>query len=259
MRDIVLERRIGLSFEGLSRTSGLRHCFSTQARDGSGNVSMSGGRNVQDALAQREYLAQRLGTTAADFVVGGQTHSNGFQWVNASHRGQGGTTPETVLPNTDALLTQTPGLPLFTVVADCAAVLLYTTSPKPTLAVAHAGWKGLRDGVLTKVVASMQKQAKADAAQIYAGISPCIGLFSFEVGEEVVQAAPSCRSIRLDGQWHVDLAGWANDQLSEAGLEQPHIEASGLDTYERTDLFFSHRRDGEKAGRMGLLAMLEEI
>jgi YfiH family protein len=258
MRDTVLERRIGLSFEGLSRTSGLRHCFSTQARDGSGNVSMSGGRNIQDALAQREFLAQRLGTTAKKIVVGGQIHSDGYRWVDASHCGRGATTPETVLPNTDALLTQTPGVPLFTVVADCAAVLLYTGSPKPTLAIAHAGWKGLRDNILTKVVASMTKQGEAAPAQILAGISPCIGLYSFEVGEEVAQAAPSCRTVRLDGKWHVDLAGWANDQLRDAGLEQPHIEASGLDTYERTDLFFSHRREGETAGRMGLLAMLEE-
>ena len=69
--------------------------------------------------------------------------------------------------------------------------------------------------------------------------------------------APEARRVKVDGHWHVDLPGWAHDQLEAAGFSRERIEASGLDTADRSDLFFSHRRDGGDTGRMGLFAVLQ--
>jgi purine-nucleoside/S-methyl-5'-thioadenosine phosphorylase / adenosine deaminase len=257
MREDYRDGRIGLAFEGISRKGGLRHVFTTRDRQGQGNLSLSGGRDRDAALAERATWSNWLAVDAPDWVVGGQVHGAEIAVVDASDRGRGALDPAQVIAETDGLITVVPGLPLYVAAADCAAVLLYAPGPTPAVAVLHAGWRGLAAGVLSAGVAKLAEASGAESNAIMAGIAPCIGLNNFEVGPEVCEVAPEVRRVQFDGQWHVDLAGWANDQLRDAGLTQGHIEVSGLDSMERPDLFFSHRRDGEQTGRMGLIAVLE--
>ena len=258
MREIQAGGRKFLAFEQLARTSGLRHAFTTRDREGGGNLSLSGGRDRDAALAERLLLSRVVAVDPHDWVVGGLVHGSTVTVVNESHRGRGATEADDVIPKSDALLTATRGLPLFTAVADCAAVLLYAPGEDAAMATVHAGWRGLQAGVLGEAVEALQRTIGRDPATYLAGISPCIGLNSFEVGEEVSDLAPDTRRVRLHGRWHVDLPGWAHDQLHDAGLPFGSIEVSGLDTADRADLFFSHRRDGADTGRMGLLAVLED-
>ena len=255
MRDDPIQGRIALSFERMNRLGGIRHVFSTRDKHGKGNVSLSGNRDQPLALAERAFWSTAIGVDGSSLVVGGQVHGNACRWVGMEEKGRGAISPDDVLAQTDALLTKEPQLPLYSAVADCAAVLFFAPGVDPMLGLAHAGWRGLHAGILTKVCAELSS-AEADLAQVYAGVSPCIGLHSFGVGEEVADLAPANRRVKLDGQWHVDLAGWAHHQLAEAGLHPSHIETAGLDTADRADLFFSHRRDGEETGRMALFATL---
>lgn len=263
MHEIVFAGRVALAFEGLSRRPQLRHVFTTRGRAGgpaaadpsAGNVSLSRG-DAPAVLAERRFWSAALGVQAEDWVVGGQCHGARVVQVGERERGRGATDCRRVVPGADGLSTVTPGLPLYVSVADCAAVLLFAPGRQPAIAVAHAGWRGLRDGILLRAVESVCAAAGLSPAGVEAGVSPCIGLNHFQVGDEVAAHAPGRRRVRLGGRWHVDLAGWASDQLLDAGLAQGRIEVSGLDTYERADLFFSHRRDGEKTGRMGLVAAL---
>ncbi len=252
--------RVGLAFPGLSRLPFLRHVFTTRdpapERSGGGNLSLSGGRDREAALAERRFWSAWIDARAEDWVVGGQVHGAGVQVVDAAARGRGALDPATVLPETDALVTAERGLPLYVAVADCAALLLAAPGPRPALAVIHAGWRGLQAGIVAGAVDALCRTAGTGAGALLAGISPCIGVAHFAVGEEVARTVPERRRLRLAEGWHVDLAGWANDLLLAAGLPQAGIEAAGLDTFERADLFFSHRRDGPETGRMGLLAML---
>ncbi|TAH38499.1 MAG: laccase domain-containing protein [Planctomycetota bacterium] len=268
MREIARDGRVGLAFESLVRRPELVHVFTTrgQAQEAgprtpgkdapaaptcSGNLSLSGGRDRQAALAERRFWSAWLDLHPEDWVVGGQVHGARIAAVGEGERGRGASDPAGAIPGTDGLVTTIPGLPLYTAVADCAAVLLLRPGRAPALGLIHAGWRGLRDGVLRQAAAAM-----GEPDEVLAGISPCIGLLHFEVGEEVAEHAPPRRRIRYRDRWHVDLAGWANDQLLQAGLRQAHVEVSGLDTFERPDLFFSHRRDGPDTGRMGLVAAL---
>lgn len=257
MRELHCEERIGLAFEGLSREGAVRHVFTTRDREGGGNLSLSGGRDRGAALAERAFWSEQLQLAATDWVVGGQVHGAQIAVVGDEHRGAGASDPAAVVPDTDGLITQQPGLPLYVAVADCAAVLIHAPGPRPTLGVFHAGWRGLKEGILTQAVAKMAELSEGGPASFHAGIGPCIGLTHFEVGAEVAEAAPSSRKVQFGERWHVDLAGWAHDQLQDAGLVLGNIEVSGLDTAELPRLFFSHRRDGEGAGRMGLIAALE--
>lgn len=257
MRELHCEERIGLAFEGLSREGAVRHVFTTRDREGGGNLSLSGDRDRSAALTERAFWSGQIDLTPSDWVVGGQVHGAQIAVVGDEHRGAGATDPAAVVPETDGLITQQPGLPLYVAVADCAAVLIHAPGPKPTLGVFHAGWRGLKAEILAQGVAKIAELSGGDPADFHAGIGPCIGLTHFEVGPEVAEVAPSSRRVQFVDQWHVDLAGWAHDQLQDAGLTLGNIEVSGLDTAELPRLFFSHRRDGDKAGRMGLIAALE--
>jgi len=258
MREWIQSGRRALVFEALGRRPELRHLFTTRDRNGGGNTSLSGGRDREKALQERSFWSSALGVSSADLVVGELVHGRNVARVGEAHRGRGARGPAAVLPATDGLITACRGLPLFLPVADCAAVLLFAPGEAPVLGVAHAGWRGLRVGILSALVEAMEEPAGMPPSAWLAGISPAIGLTHFEVGDEVAAAAPPSRRVRLQGRTHVDLAGWAHDQLREAGLAPGNIEAAGLDTAERADLFFSHRRDGEPTGRMGLLAVLAD-
>lgn len=275
MRELSRDGRVALQFESLARRPELRHLFTTrgQARESgprsvrkdapavpdlSGNLSLSGGRDREAALRERRLWSQWLAVAPEDWVAGGQVHGAHVTPVGAAQRGSGALDPAAVIRASDGLATTTRGLPLYVAVADCAAALLLAPGREPGLALAHAGWRGLRDGVLAAAVTALARASGRPAGEFLAGISPCIGLLHFEVGDEVAEHAPDRRRIRYQDRWHVDLSGWANDQLVDAGLVQRNIEVSGLDTYERPDLFFSHRRDGDGTGRMGLIAVLAE-
>lgn len=256
MRENQCDGRIGLAFEGLSRGGAVKHVFTTRDREGGGNLSLSGGRDQDAARRERAFWSEQIGVASADWVVGGQVHGANIAVIDDSHRGSGALDPSGVIANTDGLITQTRGLPMYVAAADCAAVMIHAPGSQQALAVVHAGWRGLAAGILGNAVMQLATLSGRDPREFLAGVGPCIGLTHFEVGEEVAEQAPASRRVRFADRWHVDLAGWAHDQLQEAGMMLGNIEASGLDTAELPRLFFSHRRDGDGAGRMGLIAAL---
>ena len=92
-----------------------------------------------------------------------------------------------------------------------------------------------------------------------AGIGPAIGRCCYEVGPEVVcavAAATPARGTALydplpHGKAMLDLTSAIVAQLTAAGLDPAQIAGAGLCTACRTDLFYSHRREGEPTGRNG--------
>lgn len=163
-------------------------------------------------------------------------------------------------PVADAAVTVTPGRVLCIMTADCLPVLLVDEAAT-VLGLAHAGWRGLASGVLENTLAALKQRGPAGTSW-RAWIGPAIGQAAFEVGDEVrhafvehdAQAASCFEPGRSAGKWQADLAGLAMLRLKRAGVAQ--VEASGLCTYARPDLFFSYRRDG-KTGRMATLAWLD--
>lgn len=242
----------GLHFPGLPASLGFRHVFGGRAEDDLGNLALSGERDREAALAARDAWSERLQVNPADWVVGGQMHTAKVAVVGEDERGRGARAPETTLPETDGLLTTTPGLPLYVAVADCSAVLLHAPG---MLAVVHGGWRGLAAGILDVALGEMAKLG-ADFMDIHAGIAPCIAAESYEVGPEVGDQAPDIARFRgRDDRWQVDIGCWARACLLEVGVPRQQTYLAGIDT--GTDLrCFSHRRQGVGAGRNGLLAVL---
>ncbi len=155
-------------------------------------------------------------------------------------------------PQTDAAITREPHQVLAVLSADCLPILLCAPQVG-AIAVAHAGWRGLANGVVENTVAAMA----ADAMEIYAWLGPAIGPGAFEVGEDVRAAfvkndAAAARHFQTSARdkWLADLAGLARDRLQQLGITK--VTGADLCTYSNPDTFFSFRRDGQ-CGRMASL------
>src|SRR5919106_1591728 len=113
------------------------------------------------------------------------------------------------------------------------------------VAIAHCGWRGLAAGILAETVAAVD----AKAATVGPGIGPCC----YEVGEEVLAQFDDVEDV-ADGRM-LDLTAVARTLLARAGVTE--VESADLCTSCNAELFYSHRRDGERTGRQAGLVWLE--
>jgi len=153
-------------------------------------------------------------------------------------------------PQADACITSTPGAVCVIMTADCLPVLL-CNKLGTLVGAAHAGWRGLCDGVIEQTVHSMNVPPQT----LMAWLGPAIGPRAFEVGEEVREAfvarQPEASTAFVpvkDGKWLADLYLLARLRLSGLGIDQ--VYGGELCTYSDNKQFFSYRRDST-TGRMG--------
>jgi YfiH family protein len=139
------------------------------------------------------------------------------------------------LPEVDGHATSRPELTPLVFVADCLPVAL---AGPGGVAMIHCGWRGLAAGIVEQGVA----QVEARAAAVGPGIGPCC----YEVGDEVVAAFEPLGSDVSEGRM-LNLRVAAQRLLERAGVER--VEISEECTSCQPELFFSHRRDGERTGR----------
>lgn len=161
----------------------------------------------------------------------------------------------------DGIITDQVGLSLVMRFADCLP-LLYHDPVRGAIGLAHAGWRGTVAGMAEAMVAAMQSHYGTRPQDLEVLIGPGISQAHFQVGEEVVVAmterfgsdTPLVRRDPVDGTAYVDL--WAANRraLVRAGVQR--IEVMELCTYERTDLFFSHRAEKGRTGRFGVVICL---
>jgi hypothetical protein len=122
----------------------------------------------------------------------------------------------------DAAVTATPGCALAVLTADCAPVAL--ASAEGVLGVAHAGWSGLRAGVLERTVDAM---ADLGATVITAVVGPCIRPECYEFGIDdlervAARVGPEVRATHASGAPALDLAAGVRAVLSRAGVDDVH-------------------------------------
>ena len=153
-------------------------------------------------------------------------------------------------PKADALVTRVPGVALGILTADCAPVLL-ADPVAGVIGAAHAGWRGLLDGVLEAAIAAMAGLG-ASAVNIHAAIGPCIGAASYEVDDDLANRftdqsidqghylGPATRP----GHQMFNLGACARHRLQLAGVG--NIQRIDCDTYADQGRFFSYRRSSHR-------------
>ena len=148
-------------------------------------------------------------------------------------------------PKADAMVTDTPGLLLGILTADCAPVLLADPGAE-IVGAAHAGWRGALAGITDSAISAMEALG-AKRERIAAAIGPCIARASYEVDvvfrDRFLAADESNRRFFTapdGGKPHFDLEAYVASRLESAGVGE--VERLGLDTYGDPGRFYSFRR-----------------
>ena len=160
-------------------------------------------------------------------------------------------------PEADAGIARRPGTVCAVLVADCIPVLLADRAGT-TIAIAHAGWRGLAGGVIENTARRMA----VDPRGLIAYLGPGIGPGAFEVGADVRDAFLACDADaaaaftpHAAGKWLADLFLLARQRLRRAGVGEIH--GGALCTYSNARRFFSYRRE-RTTGRMAALIWRSE-
>jgi polyphenol oxidase len=160
----------------------------------------------------------------------------------------------------DACVTDQSGVACTIMVADCLP-LLFTNKQGTVVAAAHAGWRGLADGVIEQCIEGFRGLAGVNAAQlaikniandVLAWLGPCIGPEAFEVGPEVREAFVA-RNAGADkhfvpqpgGKYLANLPALARQRLHALGITRIYGNDGSMPwcTVSNPQNFFSHRRD----------------
>ncbi|HEX3910472.1 MAG TPA: polyphenol oxidase family protein [Solirubrobacteraceae bacterium] len=233
----VIEHAEGFSCELLG---GGRALFGSRAH---GNLSTQRGVGHERGRAARDRLCDALGL--GWLCASRQVHGTSVQRVRQPD-GSGG---EAVAIDADGHATALAGIGMMVLTADCLPVALGADG---AVAMVHAGWRGLADGVLEEGVRALRELAPE--RPIEAVVGPGAGVCCYEVGPEVHAALgqESADAAHRRG-WNIDLRAIARERLLAAGVAAVHDANACTICDER---FFSHRRQREQAGRQAGVAWL---
>jgi YfiH family protein len=236
------------------------HLFTTRAwRLGAGEVreQSAAWKEVEDAI----------GIVSGRLVRVRQVHGN--RAVRAAHAAAG-------YIEADILVADDPTYAIAVQAADCVPLLI-ADRRTGAAAAAHAGWRGLAQGVPAVTVATLVREYGSRPDDLLAAIGPSIGPCCYEVGSDVRDrfeqggfepnrtarwflsqprssdrnpSMPGIRSHLGSGHWVLDCWTATRDQLVDAGVWPGRIFTAELCTASHPDVLCSYRRDGAPAGRL---------
>ena len=230
----------------------------SEAPFNSNNLALHVEDNPAHVLANRQTLVTAL-NLPCDPLWLEQVHGTDIVYasnVQGVPKAQG-------IPSADGSYTDTANTVCAVLTADCLPVLFCNNSGTQ-VAAAHAGWRGLCNGILRDTV---QTFAPYDD-QVMAYLGPAIGPQTFEVGAEVLEAflakaqntehqkaikaafVPSSTA----GKHLADLYALARAELAACGVTA--VYGGEHCTFSQPEQFYSYRRD-RKTGRNASLIWLE--
>ncbi len=204
-----------------------------------------------DENRKRVMYAMELGR----FISADQIHSNNILLLNAELEArqflQFGDFHE--VQGYDGFLTRQTCLGLMIQVADCQALIFFDPE-KQALGLLHAGWRGLKQNIIAKMVNMMIEHYDSDPANILVGCAPSLGPLSAEFSDPLAELGADFEPF-ISGR-HVNLWDYSYWQLLKLGIPEDNIEIARVDTVE-SDEFFSYRGDGKVTGRFAVCAFLK--
>ena len=201
------------------------------------NLGRKSGDDVECVDENRRRMCEAVGADLEKLALNYQVHSTRVLRAAPAMRGE----------HADGLWTDEPGLPILAMSADCLPIVLARAgAADPAVAVLHAGWKGLLAGIVEAGVDAL------GGGTLTAAIGPGIGPCCYEVGEEVATPFRERFGDDVMRESRLDLWTSAERALRAAGVERIH--RFDRCTACEPEMFFSHRRDGGRTGRQGVIA-----
>ena len=219
------------------------------------NLALHVNDDPKQVLANRAQLAKHLKIPLSNIAWLDQVH--GTEVVSAEKS-------TNAAFKADASTSSTAHHACAIMTADCLPVLFCNipdAGETQQVAAAHAGWRSLADGILTKTLATFDQPET-----VIVWLGPAISQAHFEVGQEVYERfisknpannkafIPSKNSSTDYPKWLASLTELAKIELVESGIKA--VYDSNLCTYAQSELFYSYRRDGAQSGRMVSLIMI---
>lgn len=256
-KDMMLGYTVNEKYPNIYCFSTTRHGGVSQGNYASMNCTQYTGDNIRHIQQNQELLRSRLPQGVQELIIPFQTHSTNVLPIDKNFLRL---TPEErteKLQQTDALITDEPGICICISTADCIPLLLYDTKQQVTAAI-HAGWKGTAAKIVPKTIGEMTKQYGTCAADIVACVGPGISVDAYEVGNEVITffekagLDPAQIAVwhRQKKKYHLNLPLANKIQLQDAGVLADNIYDCGICTYQHCEDFFSARRLGIHSGRI---------
>ncbi|HVC99712.1 MAG TPA: polyphenol oxidase family protein [Candidatus Dormibacteraeota bacterium] len=218
-----------LSISPLAAERWLVHGFSTVPM---GSMGLTHAPDPELVTENRRRFARSLGTKPEAITALGAVHGADVARVDR---------PVALLKETDAAVTDRPGVALFATFADCYPLIAYDPEHR-AVGLAHAGWRGTGAGIAGRLVAMLRREYGSAAKDLRVGIGPGICGRCYEVGPEFVgRFPPEVLKPGRDDRLLLDLSEANRLQFLEAGVRAERIRALDFCTLE-SDRLFSHRR-----------------
>lgn len=217
---------------------------------------------LEDTITNIGAIASHIQATTDD-IIAMDVGANQHKWdeiIDVTDAAGRGVSEPAGRVAADALVTRQSGAVLMLPVADCNAVAMHH-SAQGLVALVHLGWQSTVADLASKVVRHLDREygAAPDGLRVY--FSPAIKAESY-VFDSVSQADDPmwqdflCHSEQGIG---VDLPGYNQQRLIEAGVRPEHIQISPINTAVSPDYFSHYRamRSGEPEGRFVLMVGLK--
>ncbi|HEY0428065.1 MAG TPA: peptidoglycan editing factor PgeF [Pyrinomonadaceae bacterium] len=159
----------------------------------------------------------------------------------------------------DALVSDAESVLLGVKTADCVPVLIGDMKTRSFAAI-HAGWRGTVQSIVVKAFEKMSAHYGASAKDLICAIGPAATCKNYEIGQDVIDAFAENFSYSnelftptIENHALIDLHAANQRQLLSLGVLPENIYVAPLCTMERTDLFFSYRKEKKLYGKTGRL------
>ncbi|RJQ33264.1 MAG: laccase domain-containing protein [Actinobacteria bacterium] len=197
-----------------------------------GNLGLHVGDLSTSVIKNRQKLCEATKIDLNDLTCAKQTHSDNFTVVKKSDVGRGSISYDVAIDNCDCLITKEAGVPLALFFADCLPLILVALDSRE-IAVIHAGRKGVKREIATKVLKKLLQSHPTESIRAFIG--PHVG----------------------DCCYEVDLEQTVRRQLIGLGIPKSNVVSAGICTSCQNKHYFSYRVDN-KCGRQAALAIIKK-
>ncbi len=217
------------------------------------NLGFKNGDNIDNVIKNLDIISNEMNIDSKKIILANQTHTNNVRYIDKKAL-IGFDISKSNLTDIDGLITDDENIVLSATFADCVPVYVFDKKNN-VISLLHAGWRGSQ----SNIVKNCLDMITDDRSKVEICIGPSISQKNYEVSEDVAKMFMDLYE-RDDinkiiyrnekGGYMLDL--WSVNKLNSmyAGIDERNIIVSNLCTFDRPDLFFSHRFSNGKRGNM---------
>jgi len=213
------------------------------------NVSDSVEDKPANIIKNRQIIADNNDFLLENMVYMEQIHSANIKIVTNSFISK--------IRGCDGIITDKIKIPLMTMAADCAPVLIYDKSKK-IIAALHSGRVGTFKGVISATIDKMRVNFGSLQEDIVVHVGPSIAKCCYEVDENIANFTIKnfgSKHISLkNNKYFLDIKSIIKEQLISLKLLEKNIRISNICTSCDKN-YFSYRRDGLTGRFCGIIML----